>query len=82
MDAVIKAGLKAGPTKDYIPDSKDVLVATKLLPGIDKSKEDTVEFSVDTLKGKELAFFCLFPGHYGAMQGTVTIEGDTPKKSS
>ncbi|MCY4380743.1 MAG: azurin [Proteobacteria bacterium] len=80
MSEVVKAGLKAGPTKGYIPDSPDVLVSTKLLGG---GEETTVEFSPEVLANKkDLVFFCLFPGHFSMMKGQVTVEGKAEKKSS
>ena len=78
-DELVKLGLKAGPDKGYIPDSKDVLLATKLLGG---GESDTVKVDVSTLMGKDLVFFCLFPGHTAAMTGTVKLETADADKSS
>lgn len=78
VDDLIKAGLKAGPDKNYIPESKDVLLSTQLLGG---GESDTVTVDVASLKGKDLSFFCLFPGHTTAMRGSVKVEGGTKPSS-
>lgn len=77
-DDLIKAGLQAGANKDYIPNSPDVLASTKLLSG---GESDVIEIDVNTLRGKDLNFFCLFPGHTAAMRGSVVFE-NTPSQST
>ena len=79
MDEVIQAGIKAGAAKGYIPDSADVLVATKLLGG---GESDTTMIEVAKLEGKSLSFFCLFPGHTTMMRGKVTVGKKDVKVSS
>jgi len=71
VDGLIKAGLQAGPSKNYIPESADVLAASKLLSG---GESDTVTLDVTDLANKDLMFFCLFPGHTAAMRVPVTFE--------
>lgn len=72
VDQLIAAGLKAGPAQDYIPKSEHVLAATKLLGG---GESDTITVDVAQLGGKNLQFFCLFPGHTTVMRGSVKVEG-------
>lgn len=79
MEDVIQAGIKAGAAKGYIPDSSDVLVATKLLGG---GESDTIDIDVAKLAGKSLSFFCLFPGHTTMMRGKVTVGKKDAKVSS
>ena len=79
VDALFAAGLKAGPAKNYIPDSEDILAATKLLGG---GESDTITVDVKKLEGKQdLEFFCLFPGHMAAMRGSVKLEGEKKPSS-
>lgn len=78
-DQVIKAGLQAGAAKGYVPDSPDVLAATKLLGGGDT---DTIHIDVAKLAGKSLAFFCLFPGHFSMMRGQVSVQTKAKSPSS
>lgn len=57
--------------EDYIPASyADSIVAhTKLLgPG----ESDTIQFQIDEPGVYE--FICSFPGHWGTMNGTITVE--------
>lgn len=61
--------MKAKDT-EYLPkDSKDIIVATKLLGG---GESDTITFDAPA-KGT-YTFICTFPGHYGVMQGTFIVE--------
>ena len=79
VDQLIKEGLKAGPKKDYLPDSPHLIAATKLLGG---GETDTLTLTMDQLQGKDLQFFCLFPGHTTMMRGNIVIEKDPAQKSS
>jgi azurin len=70
---VIKEGIAAGPSKDYIEsgDSK-VIAHTKLIGG---GESDSVTFPVSKLTaGEAYAFFCNFPGHAAVMKGTLTVK--------
>ncbi len=56
---------------DYIPATfaSSTVAHTKLLgPG----EEDTITFKIDTPGVYE--FVCSFPGHWGTMRGTITVE--------
>jgi azurin len=54
---------------EYLPkDSKDIIVATKLLGG---GESDTITF--DAPEKGTYTFICTFPGHYGLMQGTLVV---------
>jgi azurin len=49
---------------------KDVLAHTKLLgPG----EFDTIEFMAPATPGT-LEYVCTFPGHFGTMNGKITVE--------
>ena len=56
---------------DYVPATfaSSIVAHTKLLgPG----EEDTITFKIDTAGVYE--FVCSFPGHWGTMRGTITVE--------
>jgi azurin len=68
---VIAAAMKSGPAKDYAPDAKDIVAATKLLGG---GESDTITFPTSKFKkGNKYKFFCTFPGHTSVMIGDVAI---------
>lgn len=57
--------------EDYIPATfaSSIVAHTKLLgPG----ESDTITFKIDTPGVYE--FVCSFPGHWGSMKGTITVE--------
>lgn len=69
VEAVATAGITMGKEKAYIPDSKDVLVHTKLLaPG----EEVTISFPAPPA-GK-YQFVCTYPGHWSTMHGDFIVE--------
>ena len=64
------AGLGAGPSKDYIPDSPHVLAHTRLLkPG----ESDTITFTAPAKAG-DYPYLCTFPGHFAVMKGTLKVK--------
>lgn len=68
-DAVGVGGISVGEGKHYLPDSDDVLGATKMLrPG----ESGTV---VVDLPPGTYSYICTFPGHYLSMRGTLTVTG-------
>ena len=70
---VATAGMSAGAENGYLPkDDPRVLAHTKLIGGGESS---SVTFKTDGLAGKDLTFFCSFPGHWAVMQGSFSIKG-------
>ena len=62
---------KAGPAKEYFPESKkdEVLAHTKLLgPG----ESETIYFTAP-VKGV-YDYVCTFPGHFALMKGKMTVK--------
>ena len=56
--------------KGYIPESEDILFATKL---INPKESETIEFTAPTEPG-EYPYTCTFPGHWMVMQGVMKVE--------
>ncbi len=55
--------------KDYIPESDDIIIHTKLVqPG----QSETLEFTVPDEAG-EYPYLCTFPGHSILMNGILTV---------
>lgn len=72
LRSVAAAAVAAGVANDYLPkDDERVLAATAMIGGGETTQ---IEFSVAELKGKNLRFFCSFPGHMALMQGQLIIE--------
>ncbi|SDM21249.1 azurin [Modicisalibacter muralis] len=70
--AVAEAGTKSSLENDYLPqDDERVIANTEVIGG---GESTTVEFSTEGLAGKELTFFCSFPGHSSIMNGTFRVE--------
>ncbi len=59
-----------GPSKNYVPDNKKVLFATKI---IDAKKKETLKFKAPTKPG-DYQFVCTFPGHAPVMRGIMRVE--------
>jgi azurin len=69
--AVATAGMSAGADNNYLPkDDPRVLAHTKLVGG---GESTSVTFKTDGLAGKDLTFFCSFPGHFAMMKGTFKV---------
>ena len=67
---VAMAGLTAGASKDFIPDSAAIVAKTKLLkPG----EEDTITFTAPATAG-EYPYICTYPGHYPMMKGILKVK--------
>jgi putative membrane-bound dehydrogenase-like protein len=58
-----------GFAKGFVPESSDVLAATKL---IEHGKEGVLEFQAPTEPG-DYPFVCTFPGHHLLMRGVVKV---------
>lgn len=73
MQAVAMEGMQAGPSKDYIVDTDERIIAhTKLIGG---GESDSVTFDVSKLKaGEKYQYFCSFPGHFALMNGELTLK--------
>lgn len=65
-------GMRAGLDNGYLPPGDDrILAATGLVGGGERTR---VTFDVSILEpGGDYTFFCSFPGHYGAMNGTLVV---------
>ncbi|MGL5031924.1 MAG: azurin [Aeromonas sp.] len=69
--ALAITGISAGADKGYLPkDDVRVLAHTKLIGGGESS---TVTFNTKGLAGKDLTFFCSFPGHVAMMKGSFKV---------
>jgi putative membrane-bound dehydrogenase-like protein len=56
--------------KQYVPDSPDVLVATKVL---DPGQSEDLLFTAPGVPG-QYPFVCTFPGHWQLMRGILVVE--------
>ena len=66
-----KIDMKLGEESGYLPDMPEIIAKTRIVGGGAKTSVtiDATKLSKDS----EYMFFCSFPGHYGAMQGSVEI---------
>lgn len=72
LSALAADAMAAGPANQYLPENDArVLAATNLIGG---GESASVEFSVAGLQGKDLSFFCSFPGHSAMMKGKFIVE--------
>lgn len=74
-DKIDKAAMKAGKSKDYIPDGMDdqILAHTDLVAG---GETDSVTFTAPEEPGDH-EYICTFPGHFTAgMKGTLTVKAE------
>lgn len=63
---------KAGLANNYVPPGdKRVIAFTKIIGGGDTT---SVTFPTADLKGKDLTYFCSFPGHWAIMKGSLKVE--------
>ncbi len=76
-----EVGLKAialgasGFAANFIPDSSDILWASKL---VDYGQEQVIEFTAPTTEGA-YPYICSFPGHHLLMRGTLFVTNDLEK---
>jgi len=68
VSAIVNAGLAAGASRGYLPESdKRIVAATRIVGG---GESTTVRFSTAGLvQGTRYAFFCTSPGHSAMMRG-------------
>ena len=65
-----QAAVKAGASKNYVPDHDAVIAAT----GLAKPGETTeVTFTTPAETG-DYGYVCTFPGHWATMQGTMHVK--------
>lgn len=69
VNRIGQAAIAAGEAKEYVPEDPDILAYTELAqPG----ETVSVTFTAPSEPGTYL-YICTFPGHYMAMQGTMTV---------
>jgi azurin len=66
---VIDASVAAGPDKNWVADSADVLAKGKL---VDAGESQTIDFTAPTTPG-DYPYICTFPGHT-TMKGVLTVK--------
>lgn len=70
-EEIAKAGMSEGLDNNYLPEDDDRIIAhTDVVGG---GESTSVTFSTEGLEDRDLTFFCSFPGHYAAMNGTFTV---------
>ncbi|MFT6182157.1 MAG: azurin/glucose/arabinose dehydrogenase [Akkermansiaceae bacterium] len=72
-DVVAAAAIALGADgfkKQFLPESSDILVASKLL---EKGETQELEFTAPSEAG-EYPFICTFPGHATIMRGIITVK--------
>lgn len=74
MQAIVDAGIAAGPAHGYLPQNdKRIIAATSIVGG---GETTTVQFNLAQLtRGVPYAFFCTSPGHSVTMRGRFVLEG-------
>jgi azurin len=67
-DDIGAAGIQAGESKNYVPDSPAIIKATAILQA-GKSEKITVE-----LEPGDYPYLCSYPGHASMMKGVLTVK--------
>ena len=78
--AVVNAAMLLGadgPAKGYVPESDDVIAASRLL---NPDESDTIEFTAPETPGI-YPYVCTFPGHGMLMYGAMYVGVEMPKLS-
>ena len=71
MQVVATEGMSAGADNSYIKqDDPRVIAHTKLVGG---GESTSITFPTKDLAGKDLTFFCSFPGHWAIMKGSFKV---------
>lgn len=68
-DAVGVASIKAGASKNYVPDHPAIIAASEMVKPLG---ETVLEF--DAPPPGQYVFICTYPGHHLAMRGRFTVE--------
>ncbi len=72
FEPLAQAGLAAGQSNAFLPPDDDrVLAYTRIIGAGEKA---SVTFSVERMAGRDLTFFCSFPGHWTVMKGRFKVE--------
>ena len=72
FDTVVsKIDMKLGTESGFLPDMNEVIAKTAIIGG--GSQTSIIMNASQLSKDETYTFFCSFPGHYGAMKGTVEI---------
>ena len=72
FDTVVsKIDIKLGTESGFLPDMKEIIAKTAIIGG--GSQISIIMNASQLSKDETYTFFCSFPGHYGAMKGTVEI---------
>ena len=68
---VAKDGMSEGLDNNYLAQYDERIIAhTDVVGGCEST---SVTFSTEGLEDRDLTFFCSFPGHYAAMNGSFTV---------
>lgn len=73
MQAVARAGLKAGAAKDFLDTSDERIIAHTDLIGSGGSSSVTFK-TADLQVGGDYTFFCSFQGHSALMKGKLIVQ--------
>ena len=68
-EQVVTDSVQAGQSRDYVPDTPDVVAHTKLLKA---GESQSVQFQVPDTPG-DYPYFCSFPGHSGLLKGVLKV---------
>jgi azurin len=68
-DQVATAGISAGASKDWLPDSPDIIAHTKLL---NSGESETVSFTAPA--AGDYPYICTYPGHAQTMKGVLHVK--------
>ena len=72
FDTVVsEINMKLGVASGFLPEMNEVVAKTAIIGG--GSKTSVVINTTKLSKGDAYTFFCSFPGHYGAMKGSVEV---------
>jgi len=67
---IATAGMGVGLDGDYLPEDDRIIAATEIVGG---GESTSITFSLDGLSGP-YTYVCTFPGHWGPMRGTFTVD--------